>query len=316
MSRDPGKVEHADKELSQLYQSLRAPVPDITTDEAILHFAKQRTLVKQVPERKPRINWTGGVSVAASILGVSVLYWTQFAPSDYVASKPGQEEVIAAELSKDLALSVPAEVKHQIAGTGHIVSDLENPNISARMNGERKLTKRVFVEQNSVSAETIDSQMKSHKESLIEIANADMTSGDTSNANTKSTNTDKVERIVAQSKLLENVLPDNEKSAPDMVASMQRRLKSVVSVTTKCPVSVDGGYSLSNTPLAEYITTWNRADKIWLTEQLNRFTPLETVIATYQRDKTKQLQTKGFATAYGQTIDSLKNCKTLYDPER
>lgn len=103
-SRDPGKQDFADKELSQLYQSLEAPNVSAKTDEAILSFARQRNVLP--PETaKPKINWKGGYAVAASVVLVSMLSLTQMKPAQISPSSDSASGVEVASISEPMTLN-------------------------------------------------------------------------------------------------------------------------------------------------------------------------------------------------------------------
>lgn len=106
----------ADDNISHMYQQLEAELPASKTDEAIIAYAKQR-VVSVVAPKKTEINWVGGFSVAASIVLVSVLYWTQMSPqatgsvesvaeSDFVANADAPMS-----LNEDASLAAPANEK-------------------------------------------------------------------------------------------------------------------------------------------------------------------------------------------------------------
>ena len=103
-TRDPGKEDFADKELSQLYQSLAAPEVSAKTDEAILSFARQRNVAPPEPA-KPKINWKGGFAVAASVVLVAVLSLTQMKPEHMTPLSDSAPVMEVASLSEPVALT-------------------------------------------------------------------------------------------------------------------------------------------------------------------------------------------------------------------
>lgn len=272
-SHDPGKTDQADKELSQIYQSLDAPEPGKDTDETILNFAKQRILVRQSKPANKRINWTGGFSVAASILAVSVLYWTQFVPETTVPYEPSESP--------------------QLASSNEIASDIVNPDFPSRLH-EAEL---------SGTAETqVLSKMAASSKQSAAIVSTD------SSVELTAVDSEQAQAMDGLQFVQEEAL-----TAPSRLGRANIREKNV-SLEPACQLSMQGGYELSSTSLAEYTQNWELADKTWLVNQLNSFKSLTMILESYSGEQQETLKSEGFANAYAEALESLKNCKKTTEP--
>lgn len=286
MTNDTDKIQEED--VSTLYQTLQDSGPSVATDEAILHFAKQRTLVKQVPVRKSRINWTGGFSVAASILMVSVLYWTQFAPNNVAPelSTPGSEIAALAEPETMPVSLSKMEAKRTIAARSQGIAMASDETLH-RTVAQQPQSLEMEVEKISVTGSRIAQSNTTDEQLLGDVVVTDRPeSAQASVAEARSSRFD-------AGKLKTNKFAEN------------------VSLSTKCPLSLTGNFRLTNTALAEYVSAWNDSEKLWLIEQLNGMQPFTSVVNSYRGEKPEVLNSKRMDAAYTQTLESMKRCVEL-----
>lgn len=318
MTNDPGKENLAEKQLSQLYQTLDAPEASSEIDEAILAFARQRTMTPDEAPNKPVINWKGGFSVAASILLVSVLYWAQLTPVNF--SKTGssnsktpeimaEQDVIIAQrqrstvtdLKEQKTLVTAARVSPAASTMAADTLSVESPP-EAVVAGASIEASAMIAEEHSRESQFAKEQ--SEEEQIDDNAAALPEAVFDTEPEIQVTATDRFS--------LENQLVDSPKIDSSRIGS---------TVLPDCNLSLHGGYKLVSTPLAKYTISWNDNDKVWLINMLNDELEFAKVLESragelsaenLSEENLAMLSKSGFGESYAAVVNQLHECRKSF----
>lgn len=350
MTHDPGKEDLAEKQLSHLYQTLDAPEAGSETDDAILAFARQRTMTASEFPNKPVINWKGGFSVAASIVLVSVLYWAQLTPENYSQAdssdlitppKTTEQDVIIQQRQRTSALDVQEQ---KVMVTAARVAPLEKAMSvdSLSVNASETISQLVasspdaeastmIAEEESEENQIVGEQFQKEQFETIQVTGR-RSAADLEEQIDEQTVVHTDAEILSDTEVLsekevsietEGTISDIEISAAERFSLTNQLANEFVdssnpssSVLPDCNLSLHGGYKLASTSLAKYTVPWNDNDKIWLINMLNDELNFAKVLKSSSEklsDESRTLLNKpGFSDNYAVVVNQIRECRKSF----